>query len=57
MDKKININHLQDLNNIRKPIFNGSRTNFAQNRIKKKKSCQICPKILKIPDFLNFEKA
>jgi hypothetical protein len=35
-------NQLQDLqyvNNLRKPIFNGSRTNFAQNRILRKKSC------------------
>ena len=37
MDKKIDISHLQDLNNVRKTIFNGSRINLAQNRILKKK--------------------
>jgi hypothetical protein len=34
---KIDMNHLQDLKNLKNPIFNGSRTNFAQNRILKKK--------------------
>ena len=50
------MNHLQDLKNVTKTIFNGSKTNLVQNRILKKKSCQICPKILKIPHFLNFPK-
>ena len=55
---KININHLQDLKNVTKTIFNASTTNSVQNRIfKKKKSCQICSKILKIPDLLNFLKS
>ena len=36
---KIDINQLQDLNNLRKPIFNTSRTNFAQNLILKKYVC------------------
>ena len=41
---KIDINHLQDLNNLRKPIFNSSRTNFAQNRILKKKVAKFAEK-------------
>ena len=53
---KININHLQDLKKVRKAIFNGSMTNLVQNRILKKNS-EICSKILKIPDFLNFPKS
>ena len=36
MGTKIDIN-LQDLNNVRKTIYNGSRTNLGQNRILKKK--------------------
>ena len=45
----------QDLRNVTKTICNGSR---YQNRIlKEKKSCPICPKILKIPDGLNFPKS
>ena len=54
---KIDINHLQDLKNVRKIIFNDSRTNLVQNCILKKKSCHSCPNILKIPDFLNFPKS
>ena len=34
---KIYINHLQDLNNIRKPMFHDSRTNSAQDHILKKR--------------------
>ena len=52
---KIDINHLQDLKNIRKTIFNGSGTNFAQNRILKKKKLPNVPKNTEIPDFLDFK--
>ena len=41
---KIDINQLQDLNNLRKPIFNTSRTNFAQNPILKKKVAKFAQK-------------
>ena len=34
---KIDINQLQDLSNLKKPIFKSSRINFAQNRILKEK--------------------
>ena len=37
MYKKIDIIHLQDQNDGRKTIFNGSRTNLAPNRILKEK--------------------
>ena len=56
MDKKIDINHFQDLNNIRKPILNGSRTNFAQNRILKKKLPNL-PKNTENPRFFEFQTA
>ena len=41
---KIDINHLQDLKNIIKSIFNGSRTNFAQNHILKNKIAKFAKK-------------
>ena len=44
MDKKIDVNHLQDLKNVRKTIFNGSRTNLAHNRILKKKVAKFAKK-------------
>ena len=39
-----------------KTIFNGSRTNLAQNRILKKKGCQLCPKNTENPRFFEFHK-
>ncbi len=41
---KIDINHLQGLKNLKKTIFNDSRTNFAQNRILKKKVAKFAQK-------------
>ena len=44
---KIDINHLRGLKNLRKTIFNDSRTNFAQNRILKKKVAKFAQKYWK----------
>ena len=52
----INLNHLQDLKNIKNPIFNDSSINFAQNHILKKKSCQM-PKKTENPRFFEFHKS
>ena len=57
MDKKIDINHLQDLNNVKKTIFHGSVNNLAQNRIlKEKKKLPNLPKNSENPRFFEFYK-
>ena len=48
---KIDINQLHDLNNLRKPILNSSRTNFAQNPILKKKVAKFAQKYWKFQIF------
>ena len=51
---KIDINHLQDLKNVRKTIFNGFRANLAHNHILKKKKLPNLPKNTENPTFFEF---
>ena len=53
---KIDINHLQDLKNVRKTIFNGSGTNLVHNPTLKKKQLLNLPKNTENPRFFEFPK-
>ena len=54
---KMDKNHPRDLSNLRKPIFNSSRTNFAQNRILKRKKIPNLPKNTENHRFFEFYKS